>query len=128
MYKKMTGRRQLLKTAFLRLGPPATTYYEGLKKHRRAAAGYRLQRILTYADRYGHDVVAGALAHAEHYGAYSADAVLRIIQGKRIKQNPTQTIPENVRQWLRTCAVEEQDPTVYDRMVQKEDQDPEEEK
>lgn len=128
MYKKMTGQRQLLKTAFLRLGPPANTYYEGLKKHRRAAAGYHLQRILTYADRYGHDVVAGALAHAERYGAYSADAVLRIIQGKRIKQNPTQTIPENVRQWLRTCAVEEQDPTVYDRMVQKEDQDPEEEK
>jgi transposase len=128
LYKHMTGQRQLLKTAFLRLGQPAIAYYEGLKKHRRAAAGYHLQRILTYAQRYGHDVLAGALAHAERYGAYSADAILRIIQGKRIKQNPVQTIPENVRQWLRSCAVEKQDPRVYDRMLQQDHENPEDEK
>ena len=49
--------------AFMRLGEPATAYYEGLRKQRRAAAGYHLQRILKFADRYGSDVVAGALAY-----------------------------------------------------------------
>ena len=62
MYKKMTGQRELLKNAFLRLGEPAMTYYDGLKKQRGVAAGYHLQRILQYVDRHGHDVVAGALA------------------------------------------------------------------
>ena len=130
MYKKMTGQRQLLKNAFLRLGEPAMTYYEGLKKQRGAAAGYHLQRILQYADRYGHDVVAGALAHAGRYGAYNADAVLRIIQGKTLKQGAriaAVTVPENIRQWLRACAVEKQDPGLYDKMLHKHNEDSEEE-
>jgi transposase len=129
IYKKITGQRQLLKNAFLRLGQPAVTYYEGLKKQRGAAAGYHLQRILQYAERHGHDVVAGALAHAARYGAYSADAVLRIIQGKKLKQGSriaTEVVPENIRQWLRACAVEKQDPDLYDKMVQKNNKDPEE--
>jgi hypothetical protein len=129
IYKKMTGQRQLLKNAFLRLGESAMTYYEGLKTKRGAAAGYHLQRILQYADRYGHDVVDGALAHASRYGAYSADAVLRIIQGKKLnKKIATETIPENIRQWLRSCAVEKQDPDLYDRMIHKNNEDEEEDK
>ena len=122
LYKKITGQTQLLEKAFLRLGQPAQTYYEGLKKHRRAAAGYHLQRILTYADRYGNDVVSGALAYAERYGAYSADAVLRILTGKKPKTNiPPRDIPENIRQWLRTCAVEKQDLRFYDSLVDDEE-------
>lgn len=127
IYKKMTGQRQLLKNAFLRLAEPAMTYYEGLKKQRGAAAGYHLQRILQYADRYGHDVVAGAIAHANRYGAYSADSVLRIIQGKKLnKKIATQSVPENIRQWLRACAVEKQDPSLYDRLILKNNKDREE--
>jgi transposase len=127
IYKKMTGQRQLLKNAFLRLGEPAMTYYEGLKKQRGVAAGYHLQRILQYADRHGHDVVAGALAHASRYGAYSADSVLRIIQGKKLnKKIATESVPENIRQWLRACAVEKQDPSLYDRMILKNNEDEEE--
>jgi len=105
------------------------TYYEGLKKQRGVAAGYHLQRILQYADRHGHDVVAGALAHASRYGAYSADSVLRIIQGKKLnKKIATESVPENIRQWLRACAVEKQDPSLYDRMIHKKNKDPEEDK
>jgi hypothetical protein len=123
VYKKMTGQSQLLEKAFLRLGEPAQSYYEGLKKHRRAAAGYHLQRILTYAERYGSDLVAGALAHAQRYGAYSADAVLRILQGKKPKANlPSRQIPENVRQYLRTCAVEKQQLGFYDNLVDEQQQ------
>ena len=123
IYKKVTGQSQLLEKAFLRLGEPATTYYEGLKKQRRAAAGYHLQRILAYADRYGSDVVAGALAHAERYSAYSADAVLRILTGKKPKANISQkNIPENIRQWLRSCAVEKQEQGFYDNLIDEEDE------
>lgn len=120
IYKKMSGQSQLLKHAFLRLGQPALSYYDGLKKHRGAAAGYHLQRILSLVDRHGSDVVTGALAHAQRYGAYSANAVLRIIQGKGHKKNaaaPSAPIPENIRDWLRSCAVEEQEPEFYDKII-----------
>lgn len=120
-YKAMTGQRQLLKDAFLRLGKHAEDFYAGLKKLRRSAAGYHLQRILKYADRYGTNIVAGAMAHAARFEAYSADAVLRIIKGKRIqssnKKHFQKPLPENVRNWLRTCSVEEDLPARYDQLV-----------
>ena len=112
---------QLLKHAFLRLGQPALSYYDGLKKHRGAAAGYHLQRILSLVDRHGADVVTGALAHAQRYGAYSGDAIVRIIKGKGHRKNAVVTAPtpENIRDWLRSCAVEEQDPEFYDNIINK---------
>jgi transposase len=122
MFKKITGQHQLLKQAFVRLGEPAQSYYEGLKKQRGVAAGYHLQRILKLADRHGSDVVAGALAHAQRYGAYSADAIMRVIHGKALKRKgqpePSQKVPENIRQWLRSCAVEHQESALYDKLVE----------
>jgi transposase len=127
-YREMTHQKSLLKTAFLRLGQVAHSYYEGLKKEKRAAAGYHLQRILKLVERYGGDVVSGALATAQQYGAYSSDAVLRIIHGKRLKQKgkylATQTLsdentPESVRAWLKACAVEKQELKDFDRMLSK---------
>lgn len=120
IYKKITGQHQLLKDAFMRLGEPATAYYEGLRKQRRAAAGYHLQRILKFADRYGSDVVAGALACAMRYGAYSADSVIRIIHGKALKQKGRallKNVPENIKDWLRSCAVEDHDLGFYDKFI-----------
>jgi hypothetical protein len=120
-YKEITGQHHLLKEAFLRLGQPAQRYYEGLRKERGGAAGYHLQRILKLADRHGSDVVAGALAHAMRYGAYSADAVSRIILGKALKgkyRAPVENVPENIRQWLRACAVEDQELSRYDQLIQ----------
>jgi hypothetical protein len=119
-YKEITGQHQLLKDAFLRLGPQAQTYYEGLRRERGGAAGYHLQRILQLADRCGSDVIAGALAHAMRYGAYSAEAILRITRGKPLKvnrQTPAQIVPEDIRNWLRSCAVENQDPQFYDHLI-----------
>jgi hypothetical protein len=118
MYKKMTGQKALLEEAFLRLGQPAKDFYEGLQQSRKAAAGYHLQRILQYADRHGTDVVVGAMAYAARYGAYSAEAVFRIISGKKLKlKTANERIPENVRQWLRSYAVETQNPDHYDTLV-----------
>jgi len=120
-YKAVTGQRDLLENAFLRLGQQAKEFYEGLKEQRRGTAGYHLQRILKYADRYGSDLVAGAMAHAARYEAYNADSVLRIIQGKKIRKTAkkikSETIPQNVRRWLRTCSVEKDDPLRHDQII-----------
>ena len=121
VYKKMTGQKRLLEDAFLRMGEPARQFYQGLQKTRKAAAGYHLQRILQYADRHGSDVVAGALAYAARYHAFSADAVLRIVSGKKLKRGSKHVeakIPENVRQWLRAYAVEKQNLKHYDELIQ----------
>lgn len=125
-YREMTHQKSLLETAFLRLGQVAHSYYEGLKKEKRGAAGYHLQRILKLVDRYGGDVVSGALGTARQYGAYSADAVLRIIHGKRLKQKgkylaipmlSDENIPGRVRAWLKACAVEKHELEEFDRML-----------
>jgi len=119
LYQKMTGQKRLLKDAFLRLGEPATIFYKGLQKTRKSAAGYHLQRILQYADRHGADVVAGALSYAANYQAFSAEAVFRIITGKKLKQKNRlePRIPENTRQYLRAYAVEKQTPDHYDKLL-----------
>ncbi len=121
-FKHLTNQHRLLEQAFVRLGDPAKSYYEGLKEQRGAGAGYHLQRILKLVDRYGSDVVVGALAHAQRYDAYSADAVTRIIQGKQLKRNgrivSPEQMPENIRQWLISCAVEDQELDLYDKLVE----------
>ena len=120
VYRSVTGQKRLLEEAFLRLGDDAGVFYEGLKTRRRAAAGYHLQRILKYADRYGTDVVAGAMAHAARYGAYGADSILRILMGKGLPKSiagAAPQLPENVRQWLRGAVVEKQTPGFYDKLL-----------
>ena len=122
IYKKMTGQRHLLEDAFLRLGEPTQKFYEGLQEKRKSAAGYHLQRILKYADLYGSDVVAGALAYASKYRAFSADSVLRIISGKKLDSKDTlERVPDNVRQRLRAYAVEKQELDHYDKIIQKQE-------
>jgi len=121
IYKKMTGQSQLLENAFLRLGKVAKAYYEGLKTTRKSAAGYHMNRILKYADRHGSDVVSGALAHAIRFDAFSADAILRIIQGRKLKssnkKSVRESIPANVRDYLRSCSVEQDNPERYDLLI-----------
>jgi transposase len=129
-YRGYSFQTQLLKNAFLRLGEEANAYFEGLQRERGAAAGYHLQRILKLADRYGSDVTAGALSHAMRHGVYSADAVSRVIHGKtlRAKDTPaTESVPENIKQWLRSCAVEDADLRAYDRLIETLEKDRKEE-
>jgi len=129
-YRGYSFQTELLKNAFLRLGEEAKAYFEGLQRERGAAAGYHLQRILKLADRYGSDVTAGALSHAMRFGVYSADAISRIIHGKALrgKHAPeTDSVPENIKQWLRSCAVEDADLRVYDHLIETLEKDREEE-
>lgn len=121
-FKKLTSQKTLLEAAFLRIGEPAKTYYEGLKRQKGSAAGYHLQRILKMADRYGSDVVRGALSYAQRYGAYSADSIIRVIHGQALRRKGKtlpagEDVPENIKQWLRSCAVESQDLSDYDRRI-----------
>lgn len=111
LYRRMTNQKALLENAFLKIGEIARSYYEGLKKEKGAAAGFHLQRILKMVERYGKDVVSGAISYAQRYGAYNSDSVLRVIHGKRVKGKAKHlagdvNIPENIRQWLKACAVE----------------------
>lgn len=123
-YRKMSGQKQLLEKAFLRLGQAAHDYYQGLQREKKSAAGYHLQRILHYVDRYGQEVVAGALSYATRYGAYSADAIFRILQGKKLRPQQKQSIaPENIRQWLKAQAVEQHNLNYYDKLIQNFEED-----
>lgn len=131
IYKDITGQNQLLKEAFLRLGKTAEDYFEGLGRTRKSAAGYHLQRILKYADRYGSDIVVGAMAHAIRFDAFGADVILRIIQGKNLKTpavtHRARPLPDNVRDWLRSCHVEDDTPGRFDRLIDKKDISPDKE-
>lgn len=127
-FKELSSQSTLLENAFMRIGEVAKSYYEGLKKERGNAAGYHLQRILKLADRYGSDVVAGALSYAQRYGAYSSEAIVRVVHGKALRRkgklpSTTEDMPENIRQWLRTCAVQKQDIKAYDRLISPKDKD-----
>ena len=67
-------------------------------------------------------MVAGAISYAQRYGAYSADSVIRVVHGKALKRKgkplpKTQDVPENIKQWLRSCAVENQDLDSYNRLI-----------
>ena len=122
-FKRCTPSRRLLEQAFLRLGPSANDYYEGLRVQRGRGAGYHLQRILKLADRYGSERVVGAMAHAARYGNYSAEAVARVITGRQMQRNaraadsPASPPPEQVRRWLEGLHVEDSDLADYDRLI-----------
>jgi hypothetical protein len=121
-FKKLSFQSKLLENAFMRIGEVAKSYYEGLKKERGKAAGYHLQRILKLTDRYGSDVVAGAISYAQRYGVYSSEAISRVVHGKALRRKGkllgvTEDVPENIRQWLRTCAVQKQNIEDYDLLI-----------
>jgi hypothetical protein len=122
-FKRCAPSRLLLEQAFLRLGPAAHDYYEGLKTQRGRGAGYHLQRILKLADRHGSEVVTGAMAHAAKYGNYSADAIARVISGRELtdrtrpQRAAVPTPSDRVRLWLEGIHVENTDLEDYDRLI-----------
>jgi transposase len=122
-FRRLTPSRRLLEQAFLRLGPEATSYYDGLKQQRGRGAGYHLQRILQLADRHGAQVISGAMAHAARYGNYSAEAVARVVAGRELvdrsapEHSAVPSPPERVRRWLEAIHVEDADLSDYDRLI-----------
>jgi hypothetical protein len=130
-FKRCSPSRKLLEQAFLRLGPAAEAYHDGLLTQRGRGAGYHLQRILRLADRHGAAAVSGAMAHAARYGNYSADAVAHVIAGRALRgQTPHEqrlapVPPDSVRRWLEGIDVEGGDLADYDRLIDQLDGDQE---
>jgi transposase len=133
-FRHATPQRELLRAAFLRLGAPAEEYFQGLRRTRGHGAAYHMARILRLADRHGSAATSGALAHAARYGAFSAEAVARVLQGRALRIKPRVAggkpiyVPERVRRWLENEDVEQKDLKDYDALVeQKESGDDESE-
>jgi transposase len=125
-FKDHSHQRELLEAAFLKLGPAAEEFYQGLLAERGRGAGFHLSRIVQLAKRQGAAVVAGALRHAGRYGAFSAEAVARIVQGNMLPSPRTTrprgdaaTLlpPEQVRTWLEGLDVEVRDLADYDKLL-----------
>jgi hypothetical protein len=81
---------------------------------------------LKLSKRHGSPVVAGALRHAYRFGAFNADAVVRIVHGKALTKAQHQRKPdmgepilpsENVRKWLESHDVEKKDLSDYDKIT-----------
>lgn len=122
--KRATPSRRALEQAFIRLGPAAHSYYDGLRAQRGRGAGYHLQRILKLADRHGSEAVCGAMSHAARYGNYSADAIARVLHGQELRRRSPRARDEHapppserVRRWLEGIHVEDSDLADYDRAI-----------
>jgi len=122
-FKRVTPSRRLLEQAFLRLGPAAEDYYQGLRTQRGRGAGYHLQRILRLSDRHSASVVCGAMAYAARFGNYSADAIARVIAGRELREvaspapGEVSAPPERVKRWLEGLDVETGELSDYDRII-----------
>jgi hypothetical protein len=131
-FRRSSPQRELLKVAFMRLGPTAESFYEGLRQSRGAGAGYHMARILKLADRYGSKAVAGALSHAARYGAYSAEAITRLLKGRPLRLpkgsgNVPLLVPGSVRKWLEGEDVEQKELSEFDDLIESEGDDSEDE-
>lgn len=122
-FKRHTPSRLLLEQAFLRLGPVAEAFYAGLQSRRGHSAGHHIKRLLHLADRHGNEAVIAAMRHVAFYGAHSADAVVRVLQG--VAETPSPVTPqgkvpmppERVRAWLQGLEVQERDLSDYDALI-----------
>jgi transposase len=123
-FMRHTPSRRLLEQAFVRLGPGAEAFYQGLRAQRGQGAGHHIKRLLVLADRHGNGAVIAAMNHAARFGAYSADAVTRVLAGAGLARKATATPtgevpmpPERVRSWLEGLDVEQRDLADYDDLI-----------
>ncbi len=108
---------------FLKLGSAAEGFIEGLREMHRGAAGYHMSRIVALAGRVGIPRVAEALRHASRYGAFSYQAVDRIVAAKPPVLPPptvaaTASIPTAVAAYLKGSGAYQRPLTHYQRLVQ----------
>jgi transposase len=122
-FRRTSTSRRALKAEFLRLGSAAEGFIEGLCEAHRGAAGYHMSRILQICKRVGVARVAEALRHAARYGAYSYQAVDRIVAAKPPPTSaPTvstaASVPTSVAAYLKGAGSYQRDLDAYQRLVQ----------
>jgi transposase len=122
-FREHSTSRHVLAEQFLRLGPAARDFQDGLIAEHRGAAGYHMSRILALAQRVGGPRVAEALRHGVRYGAFDYNAVARIVDGKTDKQltapAPTGPLPERIHEYLRGVGEHQRPLRSYQQLLNK---------
>lgn len=120
-FRERSTSRHVLEEQFLRLGPAARDFVDGLVAEHRGAAGYHMSRILSLADQVGVPRVSDALRHAVRYRAFDFNAVDRIVRGKTdqpLAVPPTQgPVPSHVTEYLRGAGTYQRPPRTYEQLL-----------
>lgn len=120
-FRERSSSRRVLSEQFLRLGPAARDFQDGLIAEHRGAAGYHIQRILGLAENVGPARVAEALRHAVRYAAFDYNAVLRIVQGKTdrpaVAPAPTGPVPERIHEYLKGAGEHQRPLRAYQQIL-----------
>ncbi|MBI1734835.1 MAG: hypothetical protein HYR51_06655, partial [Candidatus Rokubacteria bacterium] len=104
-FRTRSTSRHVLEEQFLRIGPAARDFADGLIADHGGAAGYHMSRILGLCEKAGIPRVAEAVRHAVRYGAFDFGAVARIVAGRT--DEPTAAppapgpLPTHIAQYLR---------------------------
>jgi hypothetical protein len=124
-----TLRRRQTKNAveeeFDRLGEAAQTFHLKLLS-RPVKPLVHLRRLLKLARLYGPEDVLAAIEQANQYETYDADYVEAIVHQQRRQRelpSPTEVLPVQ-RHWLEETDYDSPDPACYDRLLEKDDNSP----
>lgn len=122
-FRATSTSRHVLTERFLTLGSSAEAFIAGLREVHRGAAGYHMSRILALAGRVGVPRVAEALRHASRYGAFSYQAVDRIVAAKPPAAPPptvtaSASVPAAVAAYLKGAGSHQRPLADYQRLVQ----------
>lgn len=122
-FRESSTSRHVLREQFLRIGPAARDFEDGLIIEHRGAAGYHISRILGLAERVGTPRVAEALRHAVRYGAFNYNAVARIVEGKSdmplVAPSPAGPLPERIHEYLRGVGEHQRPLRAYQQLLDK---------
>jgi transposase len=126
-FRAHSTSRHVLREQFLRLGPAAAAFEEGLVAEHGGAAGYHLARLLALADRVGAPRVGEALRHAVRYGAFDYPAVARIVAAQTDPPGgapaPPGPLPQHLQEYLRGVGEHQRPLRAYQRVLQERDEE-----
>jgi len=121
-FREHSSSRHVLAEQFLRLGPAARDFVDGLVVEQRSAAGYHMSRILGLAEHVGALRVGEALRHAVRYGAFDFNAVARIIAGHTDLLAPpvsTGPLPQHIGRFLLGAGNHQRSLAAYEKYLSK---------
>ncbi len=127
-FRERSTSRHVLSEQFLRLGPSARDFTDGLVVEHGGAAGYHMSRILALSEQDGIARVAEAPRHAVRYGAFDFNAVARIVKGKTDKPLAVQPapgpLPEHIAEYLRGAGEHQRPLRAYEQLLRKQTKEP----
>jgi transposase len=122
-FRARSTSRHVLSEQFLRIGPAARDFADGLIAEHGGAAGYHMSRILSLAQSTGVPRVAEALRHAVRYGAFDFNAVARIVEGKTDQPHAAPPapapLPARITEFLRGAGDHQRPLRAYEQMLAK---------